>query len=156
MRINWPNPVTAEVVAAAGWTPERRIDVTGWGEHLDDQGYFMSSPAVNILESFGNLVLRPPDFPEALWGADPIFFDPLEVGDRMRERYADLEARIGHRMTPLAANSSGTSSLLILDDGRVVSDDVLGLRLLGSAFPEAVDLVLRRYRRPDFLVRYDR
>ncbi|MVU82307.1 hypothetical protein GPX89_34360 [Nocardia sp. ET3-3] len=156
MKIDWPNPVTSEVVPAAGWTPDRRIDVTDWFADLDDQGYLMSPAAVEILESFGKLALRPPEAPEALWGADPIFFDPLEVGDGNYDRYADLEAKVGHRMSPLAAKSSGTSSLLILDDGRVVSDDVLGLRLLGTTFPEAVDLVLRRYRRPEFLLRYAR
>lgn len=156
MEINWPNPITAQAVAASGWTPQRRIDVTEWVSELRQQGYAISPAAISILESFGNLAVRPADVPDALWGADPIFFDPIEVGDGMYERFEGLEAETGHRMSPLAANSSGTSSLLILDDGRVVSDGVLGLRLMGDDFAEAIDLIVRRYRKPEFLLEYNR
>ncbi|MGV9414400.1 SUKH-3 domain-containing protein [Nocardia sp. NPDC003693] len=151
MEIDWPSPVTAQAVAESGWTPQRRIDIAEWLEELRAEGYYMSPAATGILESFGKLALRPADTTDALWGADPYFFDPIEVGAGMYERYAELEEQVGHRMSPLAANASGTGFLLILDDGRVVADDAQGLWLLGDTFPEAIDVALRRHRTPNVL-----
>jgi hypothetical protein len=71
----------------------------------------------------------------------------------MYERYKPLESRIGHRMSPLAS-WGGESTVMMLDDGRVVSDSTFGLELLGNNFPEALDLVLRRYRKPALLIDY--
>ncbi|MGW4249068.1 SUKH-3 domain-containing protein [Nocardia sp. NPDC004722] len=156
MRFFWPNPLTAQAVTAAGWTPTRRIDITDWIDRLDAEGFHIAPPAVTVLESYGNLAIHPPELPGALWPADPLHFDPIDVAHGMYDRYADFESALGHRMTPLAANSTGTTFLLILDDGRVVSDGVLALHLLGPTFPQALDLIIRRHRTPDLLLSYNR
>ncbi|WP_433562097.1 SUKH-3 domain-containing protein [Nocardia sp. CA-151230] len=152
MRFYWPNPITAQALTAAGWTPSRRVDITEWIERLEGEGFHVSPPAAAILESFGGLAIHPPEIASALWPADPLFFDPIDVANGMFDRYADFESALGHRMTPLAANSSGTAFLLILDDGRVVSDSLQALCLLGNTFPQALDLLLRRHRTPYPLV----
>ncbi|MFJ4657989.1 SUKH-3 domain-containing protein [Nocardia sp. NPDC088792] len=154
--LDWPNPITARAITDSGWLPSRRIDITTWVERLEAEGYNVSPSAVAILQNFGDLALHPPAIPEALWPASPLFFDPIDVGHGMYERYIDLESAIGHRMTPLAADSAGTTFVLILDDGRVVSDSVQGLYLLADTFPDALDLLLRRHRTPDLLLAYDR
>lgn len=151
----WPNPVTARAITDSGWSPTRRIDITAWVDRLESEGYTVSPPAAAILQNFGNLALHPPAVPEARWPASPLVFDPIEVGHGMYERYMDLESALGHRMTPLAADSTGTTFVLILDDNRVVSDTVQGLHLLAGTFPAALDLLLRRHRIPDLLLAYD-
>ncbi|WP_405498368.1 SUKH-3 domain-containing protein [Nocardia sp. NBC_00511] len=155
MHFDWPHPATARAVTDSGWTPARRIDIAPWIDRLEGEGYHVSPPAAAILESFGNLAVRPLEDPHSLWGADSLFFDPIDVGNGMYERYYDFESALGHRMTPLAANSSSTSFLLILDDGRLVSDGVLALHLLGNSLPEALDLLIRRHRTPPTLLSYD-
>lgn len=114
----------------------------------------MSAEAVSILESFGGLTVWPPQVPEATWGSDPIYFDPLDAANGLYERHREQEVALGHRMSPLASWSQ--SAVLLLDDHRVVCDSALGIRLLGRDFPEALDLVLRRPRRPEFLIDYRR
>lgn len=150
---SWPTEATRQALERAGWNPGRQVDIDEWITILGDQGYFFSEPAKEILKSFGGLVVRPADVPEAVWGADPIVFDPMEAGDGMYERYKSQETALGHRMSPLAS-WGGESTIMLLDDGRVVSDSSFSLQLLGSTFPEALDLALRRYRKPDVLVSY--
>ncbi|MFI1920509.1 SUKH-3 domain-containing protein [Nocardia sp. NPDC020380] len=152
--LDCPTPATARTITAAGWSPSRRIDITTWVDRLEAEGYNVSPTAAAILQNFGNLALYPPEVPEALWPASPLFFDPIEVGHGMYERYLDLESALGHRMTPLAADATGSTFILILDDDRVVSDSVQGLHLLAPTFPAALDLLLRRHRTPEFLLAY--
>jgi hypothetical protein len=151
---SWPTAVTEEAVARTGWTPQREIDIEEWVTQLTRQGYFFSDLAKEILKSFGGLAIRPPaGIPEATWASDPILFDPMDAGDGMYERYEPLESRLGHRMSPLAS-WGGESTVMSLDDGRIVSDSSFGLQLLGDTFPEALDLLLRRYRKPEILIDY--
>lgn len=151
---SWPTAATEEAVARAGWTPRREIDIEEWVAQLTGQGYFFSDLAEEILKSFGGLVIRPrAGIPEAAWASDPIFFEPMDAGDGMYERYEPLEATLGYRMSPLAS-CGGESTVMSLDDGRIVSDSSFGLQLLGDTFPEALDLLLRRYRKPEFLIDY--
>ncbi|WP_182434987.1 SUKH-3 domain-containing protein [Nocardia seriolae] len=156
MRFFWPNPITAQTLTAAGWTPSRRVDITDWIDRLEAEGFHVSPRAAAILESFGNLAIHPPERPAALWPAEPIFFDPIDVANGMYDRYADFESTLGHHMTPLAANASGTTFLRILDDGRIVSDGILALHHLAPTFPQALDLLIRRHRTPDLLLSYNR
>ncbi|MGV9668196.1 SUKH-3 domain-containing protein [Nocardia niigatensis] len=156
MRFYWPNPITSQALTAAGWSPRRRVDITEWIDRLEAEGFHVSRPAASILESFGNLALRPPDLAGALWPSDPIFFDPIDVANGMYDRYADFESALGHRMTPLAANATGTTFLLMLDNGTVVSDGIHALHLLAPTFPQALDLILRRHRTPDPILTYHR
>jgi hypothetical protein len=152
----WPTTVTREAVARAGWTAERHINIDEWVAELTRQGYSFSEEAKNILSSFGGLVIRPRSgIPEAKWASDPILFDPMDAGDGMYERYRPIESMLGHRMSPLASRG-GESTMLLLDDGRIVSDSSFGLQLLGNNFPEALDLLLRRYRKPEFLIDYNK
>jgi hypothetical protein len=153
-KFSWPTAVTEQAVARAGWTPDRRVDIREWVIELTNQGYSFSELAENILTSFGGLVVRPaPDAPEATWGSDAIVFDPMEAGDGMYERYKQQELILGHRISPLAS-WGGESSIMLLDDGCVVADSSFGLQLLGKTFPEALDLAIRRYRKPETLVDY--
>ncbi|APA97229.1 SUKH-3 domain-containing protein [Nocardia seriolae] len=100
MRFFWPNPITAQTLTAAGWTPSRRVDITDWIDRLEAEGFHVSPRAAAILESFGNLAIHPPERPAALWPAEPIFFDPIDVANGMYDRYADFESTLGHHMTP--------------------------------------------------------
>jgi hypothetical protein len=151
--LSWPSEATRQALARAGWTPGRQVDIGEWVGDLTAQGYYFSELAKEILKSFGGLAIRPVDVPEAIWAADPIVFDPVEAGDGMYQRYKPQEVLLGHRMAPLAS-WGGESTILMLDDGKVVSDSSFGLQLLGNTFPEALDLALRRYRKPDVLVDY--
>ncbi|WP_162958396.1 SUKH-3 domain-containing protein [Nocardia yunnanensis] len=155
MRFFWPNPITTQVVTAAGWTPARRIDIAMWVDSLEGEGYQVTRSAASILEGFGNLALHIPEIPGSERPAETLFFDPIDVGSGMYERYADLELAIGHRMTPLAVNSTGTAFLLVLDNGSVVSDGPHGLQLLGNTFPQALDLSVCRHRSPISLLTYN-
>jgi SUKH-3 immunity protein len=151
----WPTEVTQRAVERAGWDASRQIDISEWLRELTRQGYSFSELSKTILHSFGGLVIRPAaDAPEAVWGSEPIVFDPMEAGDGMYERYKPQELALGHRMSPLAS-WGGESAVMLLDDGRVVSDSSFGLQLLGNNFPEAVDLAVRRYRKPVLLINYE-
>ncbi|WP_458691329.1 SUKH-3 domain-containing protein [Nocardia tengchongensis] len=156
MRFFWPNPVTSQALTAAGWTPSRRIDITDWTDQLESEGFQVSRPAAGILRSFGSLALHPPELPAALRPADPLFFDPIDVASGMYDRYADFERALGHRMTPLAANAAGTTFLLMLDDGRVVSDGLLSLDLVAPTFPQALEVLVRRHTTPTSILAYHR
>ncbi|MFD3744476.1 SUKH-3 domain-containing protein [Nocardia sp. NPDC058633] len=146
----WPSNETQEAAANAGWTPDRRVDIGSWVSDLQAQGYSFFDEAVSVLSSMGGLIVRPPRIPEALWGSGSIRFDPLLAGDGMRERYAGFEQIIGHTILPIA-DWGGESAMLLLDDGSVVEDITGGLRFLGSSFPDALDLAVRRYRKLDLM-----
>ncbi|MGW2666161.1 SUKH-3 domain-containing protein [Nocardia tengchongensis] len=156
MRYFWPNPVTFHALAAAGWTPSRRIDITDWTDQLESEGFVVTRPAAAVLQSFGRLTLQPPELPAALWPSDPLFFDPIDVASGMYDRYADFEQALGRRMTPLAANAAGTTFLLMLEDGRVVSDGVLSLDLVAPTFPQALEVIIRRHLTPTSILSYHR
>jgi hypothetical protein len=152
---SWPTAETRAAVVRAGWSPDRQVSIEQWVAPLSGQGYYFSPMARAILGSLGGLVIRPlNDAPEATWASNPVHFDPFEAADGLYERYRPLEHRLGHRMSPLASWSA-ESVIMLLDDGRVVSDSSMSLNLLGSTFPEALDLALRRYRRPDVLIGYE-
>jgi SUKH-3 immunity protein len=151
----WLTEVTQRAVEKAGWTPDRRVDIETWTAELVSEGYFVSSLAREILANFGGLtVIPPPDVPEAQYGNSPLRFYPVDAGGGLHERYAELELDLGHRMTPLV-DMGGDYIVLLLDDGRVVCDSSFALELLADNFPEALDLLVRRYRRPEILIDYD-
>ncbi|BAW05532.1 SUKH-3 domain-containing protein [Nocardia seriolae] len=156
MRFFWPNPITAQTLTAAGWTPSRRVDITDWIDRLEAEGFHVSPRAAAILESFGNLAIHPPERPAALWPAEPIFFDPIDVANGMYDRYADFESTLGHHMTP--PRRQRQRHHLPPDPRRRPNRlrRILALHHLAPTFPQALDLLIRRHRTPDLLLSYNR
>ncbi|MBF6289850.1 SUKH-3 domain-containing protein [Nocardia cyriacigeorgica] len=152
---SWPSRITAEVVTRAGWSPERKIDIQPWLDDLGSQGFSFSQYAIDVLTSFGGLRIPPQKIEGALYAGTEIEFDPMEVGDGMRERYVNIESRLGQRLSPLA-DCGGESSLLIAENGSILQDWSGGIRLLGETFPDALDLAIRRHKWPVSVVEFDK
>ncbi|NEW29187.1 SUKH-3 domain-containing protein [Nocardia cyriacigeorgica] len=149
----WPTRTTSEVVTAAGWTPERKFNAQPWLDELRDQGFFFSEYSIDVITSFGGLVIPPQRIEGALYAGTRIQFDPMEVGDGMRERYEGIESRLGQMLSPLA-DCGGESALLIAENGSVLQDWSGGIRLLGDNFPDALDLAIRRHKWPETIIEF--
>ncbi|MBF6426163.1 SUKH-3 domain-containing protein [Nocardia cyriacigeorgica] len=148
---SWPSRTTADAMARAGWTAGRVFDTRPWFAELEAEGYLVSAYADEILSSCGGLTIAPIQVAGALYAGRRIEFDPLSAGDGMRERYAEIEIRLGQRVCPLA-DCGGESALLVLENDVVVEDWSGGVRMLGESLPEALDLVIRRHRWPETML----
>lgn len=53
-----PSPEAEPILRAAGWTPERQVEVGEWVDALVDDGNTVFPTALEILRSYGGFGLR--------------------------------------------------------------------------------------------------
>lgn len=144
-RPSFSAPVLAEL-EAAGWTPDRSIDIPAWIEELEPQGYRLSEPAGAALRSFGGLEFGPinrtgPNFSND----EPFNIDPILAGSGHYALAEELEREIGGSWFPLGEWLSH-SSVFISDRGRVVATGLGWIWDVGSSMEDAIEFALMAHR----------
>lgn len=129
-----PSVEAESVLRAAGWSPERSVDIARWVKPLRDDGNTVF-PAESVLRSFGGLAVRARIASGAL--EESFDVDPsLWVG--MRDVIAHTEEVLGRPVFPLG-DLSGDRMLAVLDDGRIISEFQGYVDLLGENWSSALD-----------------
>lgn len=121
-----------EVLKAAGWHRDRKVDAREWLEGLERDGLAAVPVAVTILENFGGLVVRSLGNPPGEFTIDPDVRDVLGI--------RDAEEFLGVELTPLGV-AGCQYHLLASRDGRVFEKFGEHLRLLGDGFEEALETI---------------
>lgn len=123
-----PDPEVHSVLAASGWTPARRVDVTADLAVLRDEGHRFSAVAVELLAELGGLVVRPSTLRRPL--ADPFDVDPLAAASGELDRVRLAEAAVGSELAPLG--EAGTDIVAVTPDGRLVRIGVVDVQPIGD------------------------
>lgn len=152
-KYTWPSKLTEDTLLDCGWTEDRRVDMSETINTLESAGFTFTREGIEILESFGDLWIYPPDIETAQWAGEPFQFDPVGQFEDLPEYYADLQDRLGQRLSPLG-RSGGELGLAILDNGYLIGDWTAGVYLFGRTFTEGLDLIIRRYQTPEWLLKY--
>lgn len=110
---HWPPEVTAHMVVA-GWSPGRRVDVSGWEEELrQNSGFRMHDAAGRFLAEFGGLkVPAGPNRPGQQVASDEFELDPLQ-GEKMRPYFQRVGRAAAGELYPLGSVAGGHAVLAI-------------------------------------------
>ncbi|MFJ2754819.1 SUKH-3 domain-containing protein [Nocardioides sp. NPDC087217] len=141
-RLGRLSPDVLGALAAAGWTPERKIDIKGWVEPLEAEGYRLHPLAEEVLARVGGLTIDPirecgPNFAND----EPYSFDPLAAGVGQRALAAEIEDLLGGQYFPVGEWLS-YSSVFVEAGGRVVAAGMGWIWELGATFEESLQLAI--------------
>lgn len=132
---------TLDKLRAAGWNPERRINVTGLAARLQARGFWLHPAAAAFLERFGLLSVRG-SAPH--WRSFYPYFhtDTDDVAVDL-SWLPDVELACGTRVCPIGATAFSEYVLLMDQHGRVFGLDMyLQLTHWGDSGDELLDLVM--------------
>ncbi len=128
-------------LAAAGWTPDRRVPVDAWLGLLVAEGYTATPAAVELLINLGGLVVHLPADPPSNPYPHDLVFDPIHYGSGERDRVAEWEAALGLGLFPVGYVTQAYP-LWVTGSGVVFYGFEYGLYSLGGTFAEALDRLL--------------
>jgi len=141
-------PEIAELLAAEGWSAERRDDgrardwalrVAGYAD-LDGRHHVVVPAAVEAYAEFGGLRLRPNSDGEQI-APSSVHLDPFRVLHSVTTLTAFADA-LGSPVTPLGEEGDGTGILAIDEAGRVFVLDHGGDWFLGDTLDAALGTLL--------------
>jgi hypothetical protein len=132
-----PSREAETILRAAGWSPDRAVNIDEWVTRLRQDGNHVSPVAEAILERFGGLELR-----HRLDGGASRFDLSLNPATWYgeRDRVLDIEQVLTSPACPLG-EFSGDAMLAVLEDGRVVSAFGGDMNLVGDDWSRALDLI---------------
>lgn len=141
-----------ETLVRAGWSPDRKVDVSEAVGKLVDAGFAYNPIAVEILSSFHHIHV---DVPAAMTGArfglSSIDFRPEGDAVDFRELVSHAEERVGSPLFPIADNDDGLQTVLVAEDGQIYSQGTGQLFRDGVDFSEAMVRRITRHSFPEFL-----
>lgn len=139
-----PDCLTA--LNAAGWYPERRVEVRPLIDSLTVEGYPRNPLAEEILGTLEGLTVEPINLTGPNFINEPFSFDPIAAGTGHRwDLAAEVEEVLGGKYFPLGEWLSN-SSVFIEAGGRVVATGLGWIWEVGSSFEEALQMVVRADR----------
>jgi hypothetical protein len=137
------SPATLELLAEAGWSPARSVDISAEVRHLSRIGYRVSAAAEQFLRSFLGLTIRRP----CGTSEDTLDIIPAEAASRVwRDRVRTYESFLGVELCPVGSYFTWTFTLLMAPDGVVYGGADDTLRWLGGSGAEAVENLLTRHQ----------
>ena len=125
---------------AAGWAPERSMDVRRWHDTLGAEGFVLHPLAERVLASLGGLHVRPPVMVGAFRNSD-IVFEPELAGSGMLDVAVNLKNMFGQEFYPVAEWITG-SSVFLGSSGMVVDDHDVDILHVADTFEEALSVML--------------
>ncbi|SCG39641.1 SUKH-3 domain-containing protein [Micromonospora inositola] len=111
-------PARAErELKAAGWSPRRRVDVSGWESALAPEGFAMHPPARAFLTEFGGLAV-PVSGPGRDYARIGVRLDPtLCLGQK--KWFDSLDGSTAGQLYPVGEEYDGHASLAMDVDGTI-------------------------------------
>lgn len=139
--VRFSAPVLAEL-EAAGWTPERAIDISAWTDELGSQGYRLSEVVSAALRSFGELSIGPintqgPNFTND----EPLNVDPILAGSGHYALAEELERELAGSWYPFGEWLS-YSSIFVNSSGWTVATGMGWIWELGTSIEDAIEFAL--------------
>ena len=135
-----------QVLNAAGWTPDRKINISAWVEELGPQGYNLSDVAAQSLRSFGGLELGPINMEGPNFGNDEsLNIDPILAGSGHFALAEELSRELGDEWYPFGEWLS-SSSVFIGASGHVVATGLGWIWELGTSIEDAIELAVMANR----------
>lgn len=130
-----PSPESTTILRQAGWSPERKVDISHWIAGLAREGTTAFPVAEAILSNFGGLTVKHTDH----HGSSRHSFD-LNPSRwyRARDEIRDNEELVSDRLFPLG-ETEGAGMLAVLEDGRIIWAFVGCVALIGGNWREALD-----------------
>jgi hypothetical protein len=137
----FPEPVEA-ALEAAGWAPDRQVDISAWVDELGAQGYRLSDLAAHALRQYGGLEVRPvntvgPNFDND----EPLHIDPILAGSGHYALAEELAQQLGGDWYPLGEWIS-SSSVFVNPAGWVVATGLGWIWELGGSVEDAIEFAL--------------
>jgi hypothetical protein len=133
-------PAFLALLVAAGWEPQRRVDVDPWISQLASEGFEPSPRGLAILESLGGLVVRLP--PAGLMPFEQeLVFDPVEAATGEHDRAEEWEQQLGVKFFPLAEETHFGNPIWLASDGAFYYGRAVffGLYHIGDTLARAMD-----------------
>jgi hypothetical protein len=134
-----PSQEAEPILRAAGWTPERQVEVGEWVEALVHDGNTVFPTALEILRSYGRLALRSRGSGGSSRSA--LDMDPSSWFGERDQGVASIECITGTAACPIG-EVYGVALLTALEDGRIVADHSGDVALLGPDWRTALDLII--------------
>lgn len=132
-----PSHEAEAILRAAGWSPDRTVDIDEWVATLRRDGNHVSPAAEAILKGFGGLELRH-RLDGGLSRYDLSLNPATWYGER--DRVLDIEDVLKSPACPLG-EFSGEAMLAVLEDGSIVSAFGGDMNLVGDSWSSALDLI---------------
>ncbi|WP_166664485.1 SUKH-3 domain-containing protein [Actinophytocola oryzae] len=131
---------------AAGWSPERRYDVSQWTAALSDEGYRESAVATAALVSYGGLELNPTNSEGPNFGNyEPLIFDPILAGSGHYALAEELQRELGGSWYPLGEWIT-SASVFVDTNGWTVATGMDWIWELGASVEDAIEFALAAHR----------
>ncbi|MGL4420960.1 MAG: SUKH-3 domain-containing protein [Gemmataceae bacterium] len=131
-----------ETLTAAGWDPGRRVDITEWLAEFALSGYFVSPLAIDLLATFGGLVLVSPAF-EIMRSPAPVTINPMRALDGRPVFY---ERKIGESLTPFAEDKDSTV-IYVSPSGAFYGHHESDFVCYGTTMPESFENVILSFKK---------
>jgi hypothetical protein len=125
---------------AAGWLPQRSVDIQGWHRVLGGEGFLLHPLARRVLANFGGLRVWPPVSVGAFRNAD-ILFEPALAGSGMIDIAENLKNMFGQDFYPIAEWITN-STVFLGSAGMVVDDHDVDVVHVADTFEEALNVML--------------
>src|SRR5581483_8057653 len=123
----------------AGWSPGRKVPTAHWVSGLVAQGFTVLPAAIDLLESFGGLKIRPLKLPIEVYRPGVLSFEPVLAAESDRVEYWQKRLRL--RLSPIAELTGG-AGVLLAEAGRIFTcwDTILWVD--GASFEDAMENTL--------------
>ncbi|MFJ3502060.1 MULTISPECIES: SUKH-3 domain-containing protein [unclassified Streptomyces] len=131
-------PAVRDSLEAAGWHPDRRVDISRWVNMLEERGFRLNPLALQIWENLGGLTIRSSPVRDP---GSSLYVDPVDACVDAPEESEELADVYGASFSPLGMWSIQYRSW-ISESGRVLAIGPGIVWELGKTFPEALHFVV--------------
>lgn len=111
------SPEVEDVLRAAGWTPERQVDASGWTSLFEDEGLHAHQAAIDFLREFGGLDVRVSG-PGREQAREPFEIDP-SLCEGEGDQFAEFGRELGRELFPIGELDRGRFFLAIDENTEV-------------------------------------
>lgn len=149
------HPIISSTLAAAGWSTDRRIDISRWQTWYSLEGYEPDETTFDILRSFGGLTLEPPRLENAYYRGGRTEFEPELAADGESPRIHEWEPEVGELLWPIG---EWVQMYILLNSpsGAIYAEAPghgFGVLRLGVDFADALRSLIIRDRPPEYVVK---
>lgn len=136
------SPQLERSLRSMGWHPDRFVLATEWERRILEYGFEALSESLDIIHSFGDIVMRPTL--AVAYQPPALYFDPLYPGGTGFEpdRVLPFEKILCAELNPLAEVDFGHATLVLASDHRVLMSSDHLLYEMGSTFEDALENTL--------------
>ncbi|MNO65460.1 hypothetical protein D3C76_562180 [compost metagenome] len=140
---------TIQILLQAGWSQNRKIDLSNTVEFLEKMGYQVFDTVINVLRLFGGIEYK---FKHPDGSLETFHFSPEEaVGDYYeKEDFDEFEVRVKEALVVVGEAYRGNLILFVSKSGKVFGKNGYSLYKFGDDIYEALD-TLCSFKKPEVI-----